>query len=278
MREVGGTKETTTAKECIREFKDIVGRRLPLALAPDMTRVRSTLHDEFPYAQQQVDLLLTGMIEGEPIKWRHALLVSKPGSGKSRLARRVAEELGVGLHRFDGSGSSDNAFGGTPRRWSSGEHCTPLEAVRRHKIANVLCLIDEIDKSGKSRHNGRLEHVLMPFLEKETAKNYPDPYVESDLNLSHVGFFLTCNSVDEIPAPLRDRLRVIRLPDPGREHLAALVRSIVTDLGKEDPRWTPMLDDGECAIAETLWKGGSVRRLVAIVERILAYREAKPRN
>jgi hypothetical protein len=281
LPEIGGTKETTTAKECLREFKDIIGRRLPLATAPDMARVRRVLHDEFPYAQAQIDLLLTGMIEGEPIRWRHALLVSKPGSGKSRLARRLAEELGVGLHRYDGSGSSDNAFGGTPRRWSSGEHCVPLEAVRRHKIGNVLILIDEIDKSGNSRHNGRLEHALNPFMEKETARKFPDPYVEADLNLSFVGFFLTCNTVDEIPDPLRDRLRIVRLPDPGREHLPALVRCIVADIAKEqgaDPRWWPMLDDGELAIAEALWAGGSVRRLVAIVERILAYRESKPRN
>jgi hypothetical protein len=281
LPEIGGTKETSTAKEAHREFKDIVGRRLPLASAPDMARVRRVLHDEFPYAQNQVDLLLTGMIDGEPIRWRPTLLVSKPGSGKSRLARRLAEELGVGLHRYDGSGSSDNAFGGTPRRWSSGEHCVPLEAVRRHKIANVLCLIDEIDKSGNSRHNGRLEHALMPFLEKETARAYPDPYIEADLNLSFVGFIMTCNSVDEIPAPLRDRLRTVRLPDPGREHLPALARCIVADIAREqggDPRWFPTLDDCELMIAEELWKGGSVRRLYAIVERILAYRESKPRN
>jgi ATP-dependent Lon protease len=281
LPEIGGTRETSTAKEARREFRGIAGVRIPLALAPDMARVRRVLHDEFPYAQQQIDLLLTGMIEGEPIRWRHALLVSKPGSGKSRLARRLAEELGIGLHRYDGSGSSDNAFGGTPRRWSSGEHCVPLEAVRRHRVGNVLILVDEIDKSGNSRHNGRLEHALMPFLEKETARKFPDPYVESDLNLSFVGFFLTCNSVDEIPDPLRDRLRVVRLPEPKREHLPALVRCIVADIAKEtesDPRWWPMLDDGELAIAETLWKGGSVRHLCAIVERILAYRESNPRN
>jgi hypothetical protein len=39
-----------------------------------------------------------------------------------------------------------------------------------------------------------------------------------------------------------------------------------------------MLDDGELMVAEGLWRGGSVRRLLAIVERILAYRESKPRN
>jgi hypothetical protein len=48
-----------------------------------------------------------------------------------------------------------NTFGGTSRRWSSGEHCVPLEAVRRHCIANPLLLVDKIDKAGASRHNAR---------------------------------------------------------------------------------------------------------------------------
>jgi hypothetical protein len=278
LREVGGTKETTTAKEAVREFKNIVGVRIPLALAPDMAKVRRILHDEFPHACAQIDPLLAGMIEGKPIKWRSAILVGSSGAGKSRLVRRLAEVLGVGLHRVDGAAASDNAFAGTARRWSSGQHCTPLEAVRRLGIANPLLLVDEIDKAGLSQHNGNLCAAILPFMDPETARAYPDLYVDAELDLSHVGFLLTCNSDANLSQPLRDRIRTIRLPDPGREHLLALVRSIVTDLGKEDPRWTPMLDDGECAIAETLWAGGSVRRLVAIVERILDYREAKPRN
>jgi hypothetical protein len=123
MREVGGTKETTTAKEAAREFKNIVGVRIPLALAPDMVRVRRILHDEFPHACAQIDPLLAGMVEGKPIKWRSAILVGSTGAGKSRLVRRLAEVLGVGLHRVDGAAASDNAFAGggvlvsTARRW-----------------------------------------------------------------------------------------------------------------------------------------------------------------
>jgi hypothetical protein len=281
LHEIGGTRESSTAKEAIREFNEIVGQRLPLVRAHNMKRVRQTLHDEFPHAHMQIDVLLTGIVEGEPIRWRPTLLVSAPGAGKSRLVRRMAEELHVGLHRYDGSGSSDNAFGGTPRRWSSGEHCIPLEAVRRHHIANPLLLIDEIDKTGNSRHNGRLDFVLMPFLEPETAMAYPDPYVESEVDLRHVGYVLTCNSDAELPGPLKDRLRVVRLPEPKREHLPAIVRGIVADYAREqggDRRWFPDLDDGELAIAEELWKAGSVRRLRAIVERIIAYREQQPRN
>jgi ATP-dependent Lon protease len=210
------------------------------------------------------------------------LLAGKPGGGKSRLARRLAETLELPLHRFDGSGSSDNAFGGTPRRWSSGEHCVPLEAVRRHKVANPMVLIDEIDKAGASRHNGALTSALLPFLEPENARAYPDPYAQADLDVSHVNYILTCNDDTVLPAPLKDRLRIVRLPRPTIAHLPALARGIVADIANErggDARFFPALDDPELAVAESLWaRSGSVRRLRAIVERLLAYREERPRQ
>jgi hypothetical protein len=84
-----------------------------------------------------------------------------------------------------------------------------------------------------------------------------------------------------LPAPLKDRLRIVRLPRPTIEHLPALARGIVADIAKErggDPRWWSALEDTELAIAEDLWRGGSVRRLRAIVERLLAYREERPRQ
>jgi hypothetical protein len=281
LERVGGTAETSSGKDAKREFKEIAGKRLRLVCAADLGRVRTMLRDEFPHLHTQIDVLLSDFVEGKPIRLRPTLLVGAPGGGKSRLARRMAESLGVGLHRFDGSGSGDNAFGGTPRRWSTGEHCTPLEAVRRFAIANPWMLIDEADKAATGGHNGSLVNALLPMMDGETAKNFPDPYVQSDIDLSHVSYVLTANDDTLLPAPLRDRLRIVRLPEPTIEHLPALARGIVADIAKErggDARWWPALEDGELAIAEELWPGGSVRRLRVIVERILAYREQKPRN
>jgi ATP-dependent Lon protease, bacterial type len=157
----------------------------------------------------------------------------------------------------------------------------PLEAVRRHQVANPLMLIDEIDKAGGSRNNGALTSALMPFLNAESARAYPDPFVQSECDLSWVNYVLTANDDTVLPDPLRDRLWVIRLPRPTIDHLPALARAIVADFAREqgaDPRWWPPLEDHELAIAEELWAGGSVRRLRNIVERLLAYREERPRN
>ena len=91
---------------------------------------------------------------------------------------------------------------------------------------------------------------------------------------------MTANDPTLLPAPFRDRLRIIVLPRPGIEHLPQLARAIVAEIAKtrgSDARWYPMLDDGELAVAESLWRGGSVRRLRAIVVRFVALREQRPR-
>lgn len=278
---LGGTSKNSSGKEVDQEFKSIVGRRLPLLTAPDLVRVRAILVDEFPHLTGEIDLLLTGLVERQPVRMPPTLLVGDPGGGKSRLARRLAEELRMSLHRFDGSGSADNAFAGTPRRWSSGEHCVPLEAVRRATAANPIVLIDEVDKSGNSRHNGSLDRALLPFLEQENARAYPDPYVQAECDLSHVNYLLTANDATLLPGPLRDRLRIAVLPRPSVGHLPQLARSIVADVARTrggDARWFPPLEDHELAVAEGLWRGGSVRRLHAVIERILAHREQSPRH
>jgi hypothetical protein len=271
---IGGTTLTSAGKEAGAEFRKIVGRRLPLAAVLDVAGIRRALVGEFPYAEAQIDVVL-GDLSGPYVRLRPTLLVGEPGGGKSRLARRLAETLGVGLHRFDAAGSSDNAFGGTPRRWSSGEHCVPLEAVRRFAIANPIVLIDEIDKAGRSRHNGSIVESLMPFLEAETSRNFPDPFIQTDCDLSHVSYILTANSDVDLPAPLRDRLRIVRLPRPTAEHLPAVCRSVVADLAREsgsDVRWYPHLDADELWVVERLWAGGSLRRLREIVSRLLLKR------
>src|SRR5262249_45479684 len=89
LRPVGGTSETSTGREAAREFKAITGKRLPLVAAQNIVRVRAILRDEFPHLHRVVDVLLTGLVEGEPVRLPPTLLVGEPGGGKSRLARRL---------------------------------------------------------------------------------------------------------------------------------------------------------------------------------------------
>jgi len=251
MRNLGGIA-IEKGKEIERAYKKLLGQRLPFVRAGDLSAVRECLAGEFPHAAEQIDVLLSDLVEGEEIRLRPTLLVSKPGVGKSRLVRRVCAELKLPLLRYDAAGAGDNAFAGTPRRWHSGEHCTPFEAVHRSLKANAAVLLDEIDKCAVSRHNGNLELSLMPFLEIETSARYPDPFIESEIDLSHVNFLLTANDDSKLQEPLRDRLRILRMPEPRREDLPTLARAIVADVARErggNPAWWPHLNEDEIEIA-----------------------------
>jgi hypothetical protein len=281
MPEIGGTSQTASAREVQREFKDMVGQRMPLATVPPLAPVRAALADEFPHLTEQIETAIAGLVEGCPLRLQPILLTGEPGGGKSRFARRLAETLGVYLHPYDGAGSSDNAFAGTSRRWSSGSHCVPLEAVRKSGIANPFLLIDEAEKGGTSRQHGSLADCLNTFLEPSTARHFNDLFVEATVDLSHVNYLLTANDPTRLPATVRDRLTPIVMPQPEEPHLPQIARSIVADLARENPlgeAWVAPLEDWELAIAEELWRGGSVRRLSRIVRSILIQRQRSPRK
>ena len=85
----------------------------------DLAAAMRALTAEFPHAAEQIGVVLSDLASAKFVRLRNTLLVGEPGGGKSRLVRRLAEVLQVGLHRYDGAGSADNTFGGTPRRWAA---------------------------------------------------------------------------------------------------------------------------------------------------------------
>lgn len=128
LKEVGNAT-VSQGKDVAREFRRITGRPLPLPVVSALDAVRERLVAEFPYATAAVDQILEGLVEGQQMRLRPTVLLGPPGCGKSRFARRLAEELGAPYELIPCGGMSDSALGGTPRRWSSGEPSLPILAV-----------------------------------------------------------------------------------------------------------------------------------------------------
>ena len=139
-------------------------------------------------------------------------------------------------------------------------------------------LIDEIEKSGTRSDYGRLWDCLLGFFEPETSARYPDPALQTNLDLSQVSYLATANSLDPLPGPIRDRMRVVTFPKPSADDLDALLPAVIADLARErglDQSWIPPLDGVEYAAVTMNWRGGSVRRLRRIVEVILRERDIR---
>ena len=158
---------------------------------------------------------LADLVGRRTIRLRPLLLVGEPGGGKSRFVRRLAEILNVGCWRTDASRSDGAVFGGTDKRWHSAEACHPFLAIARAKHGNPLVLIDELEKAGTRSDYGRFWDCLLGFLEPETAARYPDPALQVPLDLSHVSYIATANSLDPLPSPLRDGFVIVTFPKPG---------------------------------------------------------------
>jgi len=265
-------------KDILGPLKGVVNAALPLVKAPPLHEVRNALLFEFPYAVDVIDFALADLVGRTTVHLRPLLLVGEPGGGKSRFGRRLGEVLGLSVWRTDASRSDGAVFGGTDRRWYSAEPCHPLLAIAQGKIASPLILIDEVEKAALRSDYGRLWDCLLGFLESETNARYPDPALQTNIDLSHVSYIATANSLDPLPSPIRDRFRVVRFPKPTADDLDALLPAVLADLAKErglDGSWVPPLDWLERMAVARHWRGGSVRRLRRIVEAILRERDLR---
>lgn len=260
------------------EFIELVGARLPLVIARDLTAVRKALMSEYPHAATAVDLMLRSVREGEPVHVAPILLVGPAGAGKSRLVRRVAEYLGVPVYRYDGSSASDNMFGGSPKSWGNTVPSAPARAVNQTRVGNPVLMVDEIEKSAVATRNGRLWDALLPFLERETASRYRDVSLDCELDLSCISHIATANSVESLPTPLKDRYRIVKVPAPSLAHLPQLATGVLKEISLEmgEADFVHPLAPDELAVIARAWEqaGLSLRKLQRIIAATLEARSA----
>lgn len=263
-------------RDVIKGWVGISGMPMPLVARGDVVAQREALVSKWPHAEAVIDIVLGDLAATDTIGFRPTCLVGKPGSGKTTLVRALAEMVGIPVEIVPLGGVADSALMGTSAQWQSARESVPLQLIRRSGVANPAIIWDEIEKSSTTSHNGSPLDALLPMLERTQSRSVRDPALEVEVNLSAVSHFATANSLDGVPAPLRDRMRILYMPDPTWRHIGSLSESIMFDLMKTrglDARWLTPLAPDEIDIIKRAWPGGSLRTLTRIVERVVDGRE-----
>lgn len=267
------------------QWERMIGRTYPLRRSTDLARVRSYLVGGWPHAAQVVDEILDDAAQrstgGRGLTIAPTLLVGAPGAGKTRLAIDLGTALGLAPQLVGCGGISDGMFAGSNRRWSNSDACLPLNMIGKTGLANPMLILDELEKVGSGRTNGNLLDALLGMLDPVTAGTWHDPSVEDGVNLLHINWFFTANDVADLPAPLRDRLRILRMPAPTCDDLPALGRSVLDEFARTrglDRRWLAPLSSEELEAIAEAWKPRSLRSLRRLVEGVIEARERRDRH
>lgn len=209
-----------------------------------------------PDTQHAVDVLFAALYEEspwlrEPLEsmWRGAqdavedpdigfwmpptLLVGPPGCGKTHLAQRISELSGCPSTRLDMSGlSAAFEVTGTEYTWRSSTPSAVVKLIDGSGAANPIMIVDEVDKSGRTSA-GDPAQALLPLLQRSTARDFRESYLQAKIDLSRVSWILLANDLQQVPAPLVDRCAVFSVSYPSGDHLRDLVARKLVDAEPE---------------------------------------------
>jgi len=201
------------------------------------------------------------------------LLVGPPGVGKTSIGKSIADALNRKFYRFSLGGMRDEAeIKGHRRTYIGALPGKFVQALKDVQVENPVIMLDEIDKIGSS-FQGDPASALLEALDPEQNSEFLDHYLDMRIDLSKTLFVCTANQLDTIPAPLLDRMDVIRLSGyTSEEKLAIAKQHLWPKLLKKNKLLKKQLNITDAAlkhVIEDYAREAGVRGMDKLLQKIL---------
>lgn len=223
------------------EFWDISFPKAIAQVPDNFDQHFAALKSEFPNFSDLLDHFEGACFRGVLRKSRaipsmKVLVAGPPGIGKTLVLQRVAEILGLHLHRIS-MNALLGAFElrGLGRQWKCPYPGSIAKCFKTSPVANPIVLLDEIDK-GISRGDvhGRPLDTLLDMMEETTGKVFRDECLDIDIDVTHAIYIATANDIHLLPEPLLSRFTVVEARAPNANQMKAVIEKIYSTLNEKE--------------------------------------------
>ena len=209
-------------------------------IKPSTQNAVDDLYDASPNFSDVIDdlkkFLALAISGNEAVQFTPILLLGEPGLGKTYFAKKLAHALGTGFEFVSLSSLTAGwVLTGASAQWHNARPGKIAQTLIEGEYANPVVVLDEVDKSGGD-HRYDPMGALYTLLERDTAQDFKDEYIDVDMDASHILWVATANDETTIPDPILNRMNVYAIDRPDAEGSRRIALSVYREI-LDQHRW-----------------------------------------